>query len=300
MSQNEISAAIKARTLDMQRLKPVMQVGWVAKGLVYGLIGIIAIPIALNGGGGSSSDDTASREGALAEIAEASYGPVLLVVVAIGLFLYAAWRLTTALLPGDNSEAETWAHRIGWGGSAILYGFLAWSALSFVISDSGGSGGGSSSGGSGSGGGGSGSGGGSTLEKVSRTLLESTGGRWLLGIGAIGGLAVAGYFADKGIERKYLEEVNMASATEPERTILRNFGMIGWIGRATTVGLLSILVLSSAITADPSDAKGLDEALRSVAGNWWGVILVLVAGVGLLAYGVHAATSARHRRLLGP
>jgi len=301
MSNQEVTDAIRARTLDLEQFKPLMQVGWVAKGFVYGLIGLMTIPIALSGGSdgggsGGSGGEQASRRGALDEIAEVPGGNILLVITAIGLFLYAAWRLTTALLPGDNSEAETWAHRIGWFFSAAVYGYLAYTSISFVLSDGGGSGSGGSGGESSSGG----SGGQSSVEKISSTLLESTIGRWVLGIGALGALAVAGYFAYKGIAKKYLDEIDLGSASSAERTVLTNFGVIGWVGRSITVGLIGVLVLISAITADPDEAEGLDGALRSVADNWWGVILVLAAGIGLIAYGVHAAVSARHRRLLGP
>lgn len=292
MSTNEISSAVRARVLDMEKLKPLMQVGWVAKGVVYGLMGLITIPIAVNGGG--SGGDEASQRGALAEIAETTGGTVLLVAMSIGLLLYAAWRLTTACLPGDNSEAKTWAHRVGWLFSAIVYGFLAVSSLTFVFGGGGGSGSGSGESSSG------GQGGQSTVEEVSRTLLESTWGRWLLGFGGLAALAIAGYFVYKGVERKYLDEINLASATSIEQTVMTKLGVLGWIGRGVTVGLVAVFVLRSAITADPDEAEGLDGALREVAGQWWGVLLILVAGFGLLAYGIHAAVSARHRRLLGP
>ena len=285
---NDISDAIRARSLDIGWMKPLMRAGWVAKGAVYVLMGLIAIPIAVGSGG--SEGDQATRRGALAEIAEASYGAVLLVLVSVGLLLYSGWRLTSAMLPGDDGEAETWAHRIGWLFSAVVYLFLAWSALSVVLSDGGGSG---STGQSGSGGQ-------STVEELSRSLLESAGGRWLLGLGALGGLAVAGYFGYKGIERKYLEEIDVSSASSWERTVLTEFGRVGWVGRGITVALISVFVLIAAVTADPDEAKGLDGALRDVSDNWWGAILVIVAGIGLAAYGVHAAVSARHRRLLGP
>lgn len=288
MSANEISSAVRARVLDMEKLKPLMQVGWVAKGVVYGLMGIIAIPIAVNGGGGSG--DEASQQGALAEISNTTGGTVLLVIMAIGLLLYALWRLTTACLPGDNSEAKTWAHRVGWLFSAIVYGFLAVSSISFVVS-SGGSSGSES---------GSSSGGQSTVEEISASLLESTGGRWLLGFGALVALAVAGYFAYKGVQRTYLDDIDLASATSIEQTVMTKLGVLGWIGRSVTVGLIAVFVLRSAITADPDEAEGLDGALREIASQWWGVLLILVAGFGLLAYGIHAAVSARHRRLLGP
>lgn len=288
---NAVSDAIESRTIESDALITIGKAGWVAKGVVYVLIGVIAVPIALRGLGSSSGSgstgDEASRQGALAEIAENSFGGVLLIVVALGLGLYALWRLTTALMPGDNSEAETWIHRVAYLFSAAVYGFLAWSALSFAISDSGGTGSG-------------GGGGGSTLERGSRWMLERSGGRWILGLFAVVGFGVAGYFAYKGVDKKFLEQIDESGAGSRERTLIETLGVFGWIGRSITVALLSAFVLDAAINANPDDARGLDQALRETAESWWGAALVLVAGVALIAYGAFAAISARRRRLIGP
>lgn len=284
---HEVSESIDARSIDSDALVTVGKIGWVAKGIVYGLIGVIAIPIALQSGGSGSSGDQASRQGAIAEIAENSFGGVLLVAIAIGLAIYALWRLTTAVMPGDNSDLDTLAHRVAYLGSALLYGFLAWSALSFAMS-----GGGSSGGGSG--------GDGSTLERISRWMMERSGGRWALGLGAIVGLGVAGYFGYKGVEKKFMEQIDVVDAGSTERTLIERLGVIGWIGRGIVVALLSAFVLEAAINADPDEAKGLDQALRNVSDTWWGSALVLIAAVSLIAYGAFAIISARRRRLVGP
>ena len=77
---------------------------------MYVLIGVLTVPIALSSGG--STGDSASRSGAIGKIAESPFGQVALFVIAIGLGLYSRWRLTTAVLPGDNT-LETWGHRSG-------------------------------------------------------------------------------------------------------------------------------------------------------------------------------------------
>lgn len=288
---SDVSEAVQARTIDSDVLVQVGRVGWVAKGVVYFLIGVIAVPIAFQGGsssgGSGSGGEQASRQGAIGEIAQNSFGGVLLWAIAIGLVLYALWRIVTALMPGDNSELDTWAHRVAYLFSGALYAFLAWSAISFATS----------SGGGGSGGSG---GDGSTLERLSRWMLERPGGRWVLGLGALVALGVAGYFVYKGVKEKFMEQIDLADASEAERTAIHKLGTIGWVGRGITVTLLSIFVLEAAINANPDEARGLDQALRSTADSWWGSLLVLVAGAALIAYGIFAAVSARHRRLIGP
>lgn len=273
--------AFEARTLDIDSLVPIARLGWVAKGVVYALIGVLTVPIALGGGGG----EEASQTGAIQQVAEAPFGTALLWLMAIGLLLYALWRLTTSLLPGDN-DLDTWAHRIAYFSSAVIYGYLAWTAISFAT------GSGSSSGG--------GSGGGDSAEKLSKTILEMPGGQWLLGLAGLGTLAVAGYFAYKGYANRFMAELDLSGASANERELIDKGGTIGWIGRALTTAFIGVFIVQAAITADPDEAKGFDQSLREVADNWWGSALVLIAGICLVAYGVFVIVSARRRRLVGP
>lgn len=280
--------SLGGRAIDTGWVQQWGRIGWVAKGVVYVLLGVLALQIVVDdlGGTGDGGSEQASRTGALAEIAESTWGTSLLAVVGAGLALYALWRLTTAVMPGAD-DAETWAHRAAYLGSAILYGFLAWSALSFALTDAEPSGG---SGGSGD----------SVLESVSRSLLGDTLGRWLLGLGAVAALGVAGYLVYRGVSRTFLERVDLAGADRRTRRLIEYTGVLGWIGRALVVGLLAVFVLFAAWTADASEARGLDGALREVADDSLGRWLVIAVAVGLVAYGVFAVVSARRRILAGP
>lgn len=276
------SSTVAARTIGEGWVANAGRLGWVAKGVVYVLVGITALPIALSGGRGGGGEE-ASRSGALARLADNSFGGVLLLIVGVGLALYSLWRLTTAFLPGDG-DAETWGRRVAYLFSAALYGFLAYTAFEIALGSSGGAS----------------NGGGSRIERISRALLESTGGRWLLGSAGLVMIGVAIGFVVKAVQRDFLERIALADASDAERTAVRKLGVVGWIGRGVTLALLAVFVLQAALTADPSDANGLDTALRETAGYWWGAVLVLIAGIGLVAYGAFAIVSARHRRLLGP
>src|SRR5216110_813524 len=75
--------------------------GFVARGLIYGLIGILAIKLALGAGG-----KTTNQQGALETIAKQPFGKVLLVLVALGLAGYALWRLIRALLGKGPEDSD--------------------------------------------------------------------------------------------------------------------------------------------------------------------------------------------------
>ena len=97
-------------------LVAVCRLGWVAKGVVYLVVGLLAVPIAVDGlssdtSGGAQTE--ASQSGAVAKIAENSAGSLALWIIAIGLFLYVVWRLISIVLPAENS-AKAWFTRVGY------------------------------------------------------------------------------------------------------------------------------------------------------------------------------------------
>jgi len=124
--------ALEELTREHPALVVVARVGWVAKGLVYGLVGLLALPIARNAreGAGSASQE-ASQSGAIAKIADTSAGSAALWAVAIGLALYVLWRVVSILLPAENT-VKAWATRVGYAISALTYTALAFSAASFA------------------------------------------------------------------------------------------------------------------------------------------------------------------------
>ena len=71
-----------------------------ARGVVYGIIGVLAIKLAFGDGG-----KTTNQQGALQTIARQPFGKVLLVLLALGLAGYALWRLVRAAI-GHGPESE--------------------------------------------------------------------------------------------------------------------------------------------------------------------------------------------------
>src|SRR6476469_3854844 len=90
--------------------------GFVARGIVYGVIGILAIKLAVGAGG-----KTTDQSGALRTIAQQPFGEVLLVLVAIGLAGYSLWRLTRALLGHGPEDTDSGFERLSAFGSGVAY-----------------------------------------------------------------------------------------------------------------------------------------------------------------------------------
>lgn len=100
----------------------VARFGYVALGLVYIVIGILALWAAL-GRGGATTD----QRGALETIYNQPFGAVLLFLVALGLAGYGLWRLVQAGWDTENkgADAKGIATRIGYAVIGISYFVLA-------------------------------------------------------------------------------------------------------------------------------------------------------------------------------
>ncbi len=259
---------------DQPWVKDVARVGWLAKGAVYTLMGLTAFAI----GRGRPSDDQASPEGAVAQVVSNPAGRVLLVLLVVGLILYSAWRLLSAALVRGN-EVKDWLNRVGYIFSALFYGVLAFTAIRAVVTDAHPEDS-------------------NTIEDLSRSMLETPVGRWLLFIAGAVTFVVGVYFiVEKGFRKSFLDELSFAGASKQERTAVTVSGVIGWVGRGFVTAAVGFFVSKAAWEVDTEDARGFDRALREVAAKDHGRFVVLVAGVALIAYGIFCVLSLRHQEL---
>jgi hypothetical protein len=255
-------------------VRTVTRLGWAAKGAVYLLMGFTALTVARR----RPTDDDASPEGALGQVMENPAGRVLLGVLAVGLVLYVGWRLLSAAWVRGNGLDE-WLHRIGYVFSAAFYALLAWTAATSALrnhrpADS------------------------NAVERISKSLLGSAIGRWVLATLGIVVLVVGVYFVvKKSIKRSFLEELSLGGASEAERKAITVSGVVGWFGRGVVTVLVGFFVTKAAIEADTDDARGFDRALREVATSDLGTLAVATAAAGLVVYGVFCFVSMRHQEL---
>ena len=263
--------------------------GYGARGLIYIIVGIIAITVAWWGGQAEGS------RGALADVVDTTWGTVLVFIVAVGLVGYAAWRFVQSFLDADNhgTDAEGLVIRAGLLVSGLTHSALAFYAFTLVFV-----GAGPDSATSGGGGGASGGGGGGGGEETwSGWLLDQPGGPWILGlIGlCIVGAGVAQFV--KGYKAKFIEHFDPEFRKWPWALPICETGLIA---RGIVFVIMGGFVMYAAYTYDPGKVRGLGGVLNTIKEQPWGSWLIMAVGLGLLAFAVYSLMECVYRRVQGP
>lgn len=245
--------------------------GLVARGVVYGIIGVLALKLAL-GDGGKATD----QEGALQTIAHQSFGELLLLLVAIGLGGYSLWRLIRAAVGHGAEQRDSTFERISSLDSGIAYGLLCVAAIGILTSSGGGSG--------------------STKETTGGVLAWS-GGTVIVGVAGAILIGVAVYQAYKGLARKFLDDAKTEEMSEGVEKGYTALGVFGHVARAVVFALVGYGLLKAALDYNPKEAVGLDGALRELAHASYGPALLGLVAAGLIGFGAYSIVDARYRKV---
>jgi hypothetical protein len=245
--------------------------GMAARGVMYILIGIIAVQVAFG-----SASQTAQNSGAVRLVAATPFGSFLLWLLAIGFAGLTLWRLSEALLGGSAPDGHKASKRIAAAGRAVIYGFITFGILKYAL----------------------GLGAPSSSDKQSQDLtakaLHLPGGQVLV---AIIGLAIALgglYAAYEYWKKKFLKQLRMGSASRRTRETVERLGQIGGVARGAVFLTVGIFLLVAAVDANPKQAKGIDSALRSLAHTPLGPWLLVLVALGLVTFGVFSVCEARY------
>lgn len=269
------TVAAGRRVADSRALEVAARAGFVARGAVYVLIGIIAVQIALGHGG------QADRGGALAQIAAKSYGTVLLWLLVVGFAGLALWHLSEtafgAHVPGGHQARE----RLKSLASAVLYSFFFVSTLRLVI--------GASSGATANGN--------DQPKALTARVMTYSGGRILIGLTGAAVLVIGVLLARSAWTKEFLSRMDLTGAPTGIRTGVERLGVAGGVARGAVIGLAGVFVTIAAVRFTPSQAEGMDGTLRAFAGTPLGPILLGFMAVGLIAFGAFSWCEARWRRI---
>ena len=245
--------------------------GIAARGVVYVVIGFLAIKLAL-GHGGKATD----QQGAMATLAKQPAGMWMLAAVAIGLLGYASWRLLRAALGGTGGQ-DDFKDRVDGVASGISYSILFLAAVKILI--------------------GSGGGGGSNPDKTTGGVLGWPGGQWIVGIAGVVLIGVGLAQGYKGVKRKFMEETNTESMNDAVKHAYTAFGVFGHLARMAVFGLIGWFVIKAAIEYEPDKAVALDGALAKLAHAPYGPVLLGIVAAGLIGFGAFSLVESRYRRV---
>lgn len=247
--------------------------GLVAKGVLYAVVGVLAVKVALGG-----REESPDRHGALRTIADQPFGRGLLILLAIGLAGYALWRLAQAVLDRDfeGDDAKGLAKRAANLAKAGWYGILCGLTVSVLV--------------------GNGSGGGSEQQQTAG-VFERPFGRYVVYAAGLAFAAAAVFNGYRAVTCKFNKKLNTSQMGEAEEPAATAVGVLGHLARMVVFGLVGLFLVEAAWKYDPHQARGLDGALLEVSQRPYGSWLLGAVAVGLIAYAVHCLVQAKYRRI---
>lgn len=252
------------------------RLGYAVKGVVYGLIGILAVMAAFGSGG-----QTSGSRGVLGTIADGPFGQVLLGLVTVGLFGYALWRYVQSFADPDNkgTDPEGLVKRIGYFGSGVIHTGLGIAAIRLLLGNS--------------------SGGGSNADSWTAKLMTQPFGLWLVGIAGAIVIGVGLYQFYKAYEANFFDKLKTGEMSASERTWAKRAGQAGLAARGVVFSIIGFFLIQAALNANPQEARGLGGALDTLAAQSYGPYLLGVVAIGLIAYGAYCWVNARYRKIPG-
>ncbi|MFI9631971.1 DUF1206 domain-containing protein [Nocardia sp. NPDC051929] len=254
-------------------LRGAARFGFIARGIAYIVIGILAFMLAV---GTAQHEPTAG--GALAALAGKPLGYLLLWILVFGFAALAAWRLAQAAAAPATSSNGPRLRALGLG---ILYAIAFFVVLRFVVdgrtpqpSDA-------------------------FARDVTARILGWSGGQVVVLLLGLAILAGGVLITLRGIRLGFLDDLRMGWMTRASREAVIWLGRIGYLARGVIVIGIGLAAVVAAANYEPANAKGVDAVLHDFADSALGPWLLIAVALGLMAFGILSFLQARYRRTYG-
>jgi hypothetical protein len=262
-----------SRAADSKPLEYLARGGFITYGIIHLLLAWLALQVAF-GDSGKEGD----QSGALQSLAGNGFGKVLLVVIVIGMVGLAIWQALSAII-GEKGQTgkRAIAERVISGIRAIVYLWLAWTAVKVIR--------------------GANSSSANNTKNKSSSLMSHTGGRWLIGLIGLVILGIGIGLIVYALKKEFEKRLKMQQMPAAVRKSTRRLGMAGYSAKGVAYGITGVLVVIAAVKYDPSKARGLDAALKTLTGHSYGPWLLVLIALGIAAFGVFCFVQAKYRKV---
>jgi hypothetical protein len=271
---SEVEAAGRA-SARRPAARALFRAGYFARGVVYAVMGLVALRVALGGGG-----RTTDSKGAVATLADAPVGGALVAALAVGLVGLALWNVVQGIADPDGTRRSgAWAvaSRAGQVLAGLAYASLAYAAVRLAFGE------------------GAGPMGDAAARSWTGRALSLPGGRALVLAGGALAVFVGARQIWIGVRRRFL--AHLGAMSPPVERLARQTGTAGFATQGTVFALVGLFFAQAAFERDPREATGFDGALEVIARQPLGMALLALASLGLLAYAVFSFIEGRHRRM---
>ena len=273
LKQSGERSAQKAASSPLMEL--LTRIGYGTRGLIYVTIGILAVDVAVGKGGA-----LASPQGAIAAIGKQPAGLIFLWVVLLGLISYALWGVVRAVYDPLHKGHDTKGllARFGFLASAFGYAILVWPTYGYIT--------GASTTTSGSG-----------TQKFIASIMAMPWGRWAIGILGLAVLAGGLYQIYLGFKADFDRQFQTYALTRDEVKVTTDIGRFGTSARGVVFSVVGGLIALAAYQANPSQPVGMDTALATLMHQPYGIWILGIVALGLIAFGFYSMLGALWFRL---
>jgi hypothetical protein len=273
MSAAQQARSSASRAADSKPLEFLVRGGFVMYGVIHLLLAWLALQVAI-GGSGQSSD----QSGALQNLVSKPFGKTLVVIAVIGLVALAIWQAFEAAIGQSGQQGkEAVAERVVSGFRAAIYLSFAWTGIKVLQ--------------------GANSSTGDSQQKGASTLMDNAGGRWLVGLIGLIVVGVGIGLVIYGVTKKFERKLNTQQMNASVRKTTSRLGTAGYSAKGVAYAIAGGLIVAAAVTYDPEKARGLDAALKLLAGQSYGPWLLGLIALGIAAFGIYCFSQARYRKV---
>ena len=253
------------------------RLGYLVRGALYAVMGLLALGIALRVAGGQTTD----LSGSLVFLVSNPFGQLVLLVVTVGLAAYSLWGFTRAIYDPlrRGSDAGGYAARLGFVSSAVSYAAIVFFALQILV--------------------GSGRAAGDSTQKTIAAILTHPGGGWLTAIIGLVAIVVGlGQFLE-AYRATFKEDLKGADMSASERNVVIGLGRFGMFARGVIFLVIGWFLVQAGLHHDAGRVQGFGGAFVFLLGQPFGRIVLGIIALGFVALGLHSLACARWIRLMG-
>jgi hypothetical protein len=261
----------KSKSKSESAVAKAARFGLVARSGFYLLLTALVVNLAVEGSQGPQAD----AKGALETVARNLLGKIAIIAVGLGFLAFGATRLWSAI---RDQRPSRW-RRASTALQGAFYVVLMWIPLSYVF--------GNRTAGSNK-----------SQHRVAGDLLRLPGGRVIVAALGVIVIVVCANQIRTALTQEYADGMDVDRSPPWVRWLVQAAATLGIPARALVFVPIGVCLVIAAVKSNPSHAKGLDQLLARLSGQWWGVLLLGLVAVGLLIFTTYSLLEARYRKVL--